>query len=134
MGAARVARGSNVDVVCPHSCPTETLTMTTDTLSAAKMPAEHAEILALFAQRARSASVRGAGAALADAALAKGPLPRDELLAVARFVARSEAKGPDADKARLIATGVLNRARLETLSAEIENLHRGEREAAEQMD
>ncbi|HVP99194.1 MAG TPA: hypothetical protein VMS87_08080 [Roseiarcus sp.] len=108
--------------------------MTTDTLSAAKMPAEHAEILALLAQRARSASVRWAGAALADAALAKGPLPRDELLAVARFVARSEAKGPDADKARLIATGVLNRARLETRSAEIENLHRGEREAAEQMD
>ena len=65
--------------------------MTTDTLSAAKMPAEHAEILALFAQRARSASVRWAGAALADAALAKGPLPRDELLAVARFVARSES-------------------------------------------
>ena len=87
MGAARVARGSNVDVVCPHSCPTETLTMTTDTLSATKMPAEHAEILALFAQRARSASVRGAGAALADVALAKGPLPLDELLAVARFVA-----------------------------------------------
>jgi hypothetical protein len=101
--------------------------MTTDPLPATKIPAEHAEILGLFAQRARSASVR-------DAALAKGPLPRDELLAVARFAARSEAKGPDADKARLIATGVLNRAKLETLTAEMESLHRGEREAAEQME
>jgi len=89
--ATRLARGSNVYVVCPHSGPMETSTMTTDTLSAAKMPAEHAEILALFAQRARSASVRGAGAALADAALAKGPLPRDELLA---SLASSRARRP----------------------------------------
>jgi hypothetical protein len=107
--------------------------MTTDPPSATNLIAEHAETLALFAQRSRAAGTRAAGAALADAAMQRRPLPREDLLAVARFVARSAAKGPDADKARLIAKGVLNRAKLETLTAEIENLHRNEREAAELM-
>ena len=98
------------------------------------MPAEHVEIIALFAQRARSATVRAAGAALAEAMLSKGPPPRDELLAAARFVARSRAKGPDADKARLVAAGVLNRSKLERLTAKVERLHRGEMQAAEQME